>query len=88
MSEQSMAFSSIAAARDTAFVALVLALMAASGCRESPMEPDEAWLTESQVFDLTLVKNRYREFYGPGPGRIALDIEGVSGRHLLYEFDG
>ncbi|MYE93948.1 MAG: hypothetical protein F4086_02195 [Gemmatimonadetes bacterium] len=158
-----MTSSSISGARGTAFVALVLALMAAPGCRESPMEPNdrdtnvvvadgrdwgddpyvvnsaaldgdrltlevsysggcrdhaftlvisasfresdpvqlpavlaheangdscEAWLTESHVFDLTLVKNRYREFYGPGPGRIVLDIEGISGRHLLYEFDG
>ncbi len=51
-------------------------------------DPCEAWLTESHVFDLTLIRTRYRQFYGPGPGRVVLRIEGVSGGNLLYEFDG
>ena len=51
-------------------------------------DPCEAWLTESHVFDLALVRTRYRQFFGPGPGRVALRIVGVSGGNLLYEFDG
>ncbi len=46
----------------------------------------EAWVTESRTFDLALVRTRYRQFYGPGPGRVALHIEGVSEGHLVYEF--
>ncbi|MDE0394320.1 MAG: hypothetical protein OYK82_06035 [Gammaproteobacteria bacterium] len=48
----------------------------------------EAWLTESHIFDLALVRTRYRQFYGSGPGRVALHIEGVSGEVFLYEFAG
>ena len=48
----------------------------------------EAWLTETHVFDLSLIRTRYRQFYGPGPGRVVLHIEGVSGEHLVYEFAG
>lgn len=55
---------------------------------EANGDPCQAWLTESHVFDLTLVKTRYREFYGPGPGKVVLDIEGVSGERLVYEFAG
>lgn len=47
----------------------------------------EAYPTESHVFDLTLVRTRYRQFYGPGPGRIILRIAGVAGDDLVYEFD-
>ena len=28
----------------------------------------EAWLTETHVFDLDLIRSRYREAYGPGRG--------------------
>ena len=48
----------------------------------------EAWLTESHVFDLALVRTRYRQFYGSGPGRVVLLIEGVPGEQFLYEFAG
>ena len=48
----------------------------------------EAWLTESHVFDLALVRTLYREFYGPGPGQVVLQIEGMSGEQFLYEFAG
>ena len=48
----------------------------------------EAWLTESHVFDLARVRARYRQFYGPGPGSVVLQVEGVSGEQLLYEFAG
>ena len=47
----------------------------------------EAYPTESRVFDLALVRSRYRQFYGPGPGRVALRIAGVPG-DLVYAFDG
>ncbi len=47
----------------------------------------EAYPTESRVFDLAPVRTRYQQFYGPGPGQVALHIAGVSGDDLLYEFD-
>ena len=151
------------AARNAASVALLLGLLAASGCRESPTEPDmlqnnvvvtdgrdyggdpyvvnsaaidgdrltisvsyaggcrnhaftlvisesfresdpvqlpavlaheangdpcEAYPTESRVFDLALVRTRYRQFYGPGSGTVILRIAGVPGDDLLYQFEG
>lgn len=48
----------------------------------------EAYPTESHVFDLALIRTRYRQFYGPGPGKVVLHIEGMSGEHLVYEFAG
>ena len=48
----------------------------------------EAWLTASHVFDLSLVKIRHNQTYGPGAGKIVLQIEGVPGEPLVYEFDG
>ena len=48
----------------------------------------EAWLTESLVFDLALVRTRYQQFYGPGWGKVFLRITGVSGDDLVYEFTG
>ena len=50
-------------------------------------DPCEAYPTESHVFDLTLVRTRYQQFYGPGPGKVILRIPGVSGDDLVYEFD-
>ena len=46
----------------------------------------EAWPTESYSFDLALVRARYREFYGPGAGRVALQLDGVPEGSLVYEF--
>ena len=48
----------------------------------------EAWLTVSPVFGTALVRTRYRQFYGPGPGTVALLIEGVPGEELVYEIAG
>ena len=48
----------------------------------------EAWVTESHVFDLSLVRTRYSQFYGPGAGRVVLHVEGVPGEPLVYEFAG
>ncbi|WP_419940267.1 hypothetical protein [Candidatus Palauibacter sp.] len=48
----------------------------------------DAWLTESLVFDLALVRTRYQQFYGPGSGKVVLRIAGVSGDDLVYEFAG
>ncbi len=104
----------VSAERGAASVALLLAVLAATGCRrhdftlvisKSFRESDpvqlpavlahnangdlcEAWLTESHVFDLALVRTRYQQLYGPGPGKVDLRIAGVSGDNLLYEFDG
>ena len=47
----------------------------------------EAWLTESLDFDLALVRTHYQQAYGPS-GRVVLQIPGVPGRSLLYEFTG
>ncbi len=46
----------------------------------------EAFPTESRVFDLALVRSRYREVYGPGAGRVALQLEGAPENGLIYEF--
>ena len=46
----------------------------------------EAFLTESYAFDLALVRARYRAVYGPGAGRVALQLDGVSEDGLVYEF--
>jgi len=32
-------------------------------------------------------RSRYRQFYGPGPGKVVLRIAGVPG-DLVYAFDG
>ena len=32
----------------------------------------EAYPTESRVFDLALVRSRYRQFYGPRSGKVVL----------------
>lgn len=48
----------------------------------------EAYPTESLDFDLSLVKSRYQQFYGSGPGKVVLRIKGVSEKTLLFEFDG
>ena len=48
----------------------------------------EAWLTVSYAFDLAIVRTRYRAAYGPGPGRVALQLDGVAADRLVYEFAG
>lgn len=48
----------------------------------------EAYPTESLDFDLSLVKTRYQQFYGSGPGKVVLRIKGVSEKALVFEFDG
>ena len=49
-------------------------------------DPCEAFLTESYVFDLALVRSRYQAVYGPGAGRVALQLDGVPEDGLVYEF--
>ena len=46
----------------------------------------EAFPTESYAFDLALVRARYRAVYGPGAGRVALQLGGVPEDGLVYEF--
>ena len=48
----------------------------------------EAWLTNVRVFDLDLVRTRYRQFYGPGPGTVVLRVEGLPREALVYDFAG
>ena len=55
---------------------------------EANGDPCEAYPTESRVFDLALVRTRYRQFYGPGSGKVVLRIAGVPGDDLVYQFDG
>ena len=49
---------------------------------------DFPWLTDTRVFDLALVRTRHRQFYGPGPGTVVLQIEGLPGEDFVYEFAG
>ena len=49
-------------------------------------DPCEAWLTQSYAFDLTVIRTRYREAYGEGAGRVALQLNGAAGDPLVYEF--
>jgi hypothetical protein len=53
---------------------------------EAQGDPCQAWLTEQYVFDLELVRTRYRETYGPGPATVVLQIAGAAGNGLVYEF--
>ena len=46
----------------------------------------EAWLTRSYTFDLSIIRTRYREAYGPGAGRVVLQLDGVPDDDLVYEF--
>ena len=49
-------------------------------------DPCEAWPPESYAFDLALVRERCREVYGPGAGRVALELDGVAEDSLVCEF--
>ena len=49
-------------------------------------DPCEAFPTESYAFDLTVVKTRYRDAYGPGTGQVALELANLPGDPLLYDF--
>lgn len=51
-------------------------------------DPCEAYLTETRVFDLGLVRARYRDSYGSGAGEVAILIKGAGGDSLLYTFGG
>ena len=62
--------------------------LAATLAHEANGDLCEAWLTESRIFDLSLVKTRYAQSYGAGAGRVVLQIAGVPGESLLYEFGG
>ena len=62
--------------------------LAAELVHEANGDPCEAWLTNTRVFDLDLVRTRYRQFYGPGPGTVVLQVEGLPGENLVYEFAG
>lgn len=53
---------------------------------EADGDPCQAWLTEQYVFDLDLVRTRYRDAYGPGAGTVVLQIAGLTGDRLVYEF--
>ena len=46
----------------------------------------EAWLTQDYEFDLTLLRDRYRQSYGAGSGRIVLLLDSVPDGTLLYVF--
>lgn len=46
----------------------------------------EAWLTRDYEFDLTLLRDRYRQSHGARSGRIVLLLDGVPDGTLLYVF--
>ena len=47
----------------------------------------EAWLTEDYRFDLRVVRDRYREAYGQGPGEVVLLLDDASSGPLVYAFE-
>ena len=49
-------------------------------------DPCEAFLTHSYTFDLSVVRTRYREAYGPGPGRVVLQLDSIPDGRLVYDF--
>ena len=53
---------------------------------EANDDPCEAWLTQSYTFDLSIVRTRYREAFGPGAGTVVLQLDSVPDGHLVYEF--
>ena len=60
--------------------------LAAELAHEANNDTCEAWLTVDYVFDLALVRTRYREAYGPGAAKVVLQIAGVTADALVYEF--
>ena len=62
--------------------------LAAELVHEANGDPCERWVTDTRVFDLDLVRTRYQQFYGPGPGTVVLRVEGLPGESLVYEFAG
>ena len=46
----------------------------------------EAWLTHDYEFDLTPVRDRYRQAYADGPGRVVLLLDEAPDGTLLYVF--
>ena len=47
----------------------------------------EAWLTEDYRFDLRVIRDRYREAYGQGPGEVVLLLDDASSGPLVYAFE-
>lgn len=80
---------------ETHVVALVIAAsfaesfpvqLQASLAHEANGDACEAWLTVTYVFDLALVRTRYRDAYGPGAATVVLQLDGWSAGPLVYEF--
>lgn len=47
----------------------------------------EAWLTEAYRFDLRVIRNRYREAFGQGPGEIVLLLDDTPSGPLVCGFE-
>ncbi|MCY3812458.1 MAG: hypothetical protein OXH15_11735 [Gammaproteobacteria bacterium] len=47
----------------------------------------EAWLTEDYRFDLRVIRDRYREAYGRGPGEVVLLLDDAPSGRLVYAFE-
>jgi len=47
----------------------------------------EAWLTEAYRFDLRVIRDRYREAYGRGPGEVVLLLDDAPSGPLVYAFE-
>lgn len=60
--------------------------LAAELVHEANGDNCERWVTDTRVFDLDLVRARYQQFYGPGPGTVVLRVEGLPEGDLVYEF--
>lgn len=61
--------------------------VAARIAHEANGDACEAYLTEDHRFDLTVVRDRYRDAYGPGAGAVALSLPNApAGASLVYDF--
>lgn len=47
----------------------------------------EAWLTEAYRFDLRVIRDRYREAFGQGPGEVVLLLDDAPSGPLVYGFE-
>ena len=60
--------------------------LAVSVAHRAHGDPCQAWLTEDYDFDLTVIRDRYRQTYGQGPAQIVLVLAGLPDGPLVYSF--
>ena len=60
--------------------------LAVSVAHRANGDPCQAWLTEDYDFDLTVIRDRYRQAYGDGAAEIVLLLAGLPDGPLVYSF--